>query len=197
MSKSFGNNRGSTDKDFNMPISVRCCEKLIYVLDSGNNRIKVLTLSGNLVRHISHHGLNETSATAMALLKNDSDSVIQLLCLNWRLKLLSNYKIEFHENNNKESLSTYELKDSFEEPVGLMETFHPEVFIVQDKKKLCLCGLNGVLMYDALDAKLKNECGLKNVTAFVASLTTPSLFVADSSSNHGKQKNFNYDETLL
>ena len=58
MSKSFGNNRGSTDKDFNMPISVRCCEKLIYVLDSGNNRIKVLNLNGNFVRHIFHHGLN-------------------------------------------------------------------------------------------------------------------------------------------
>ena len=50
MSKSFGNNRGSTDKDFNMPISVRCCDKLIYVLDSGNNRIKVLNLNGNFIR---------------------------------------------------------------------------------------------------------------------------------------------------
>jgi hypothetical protein len=185
MSKSFGNNRGSTDKDFNMPISVRCCDKLIYVLDSGNNRIKVLNLNGNFIRHISHHGLNETSATALALLKNDSDSNIQLICLNWRLKLLSNYKIEFHENNNKESLTTYELKDSFEEPIGLMETFHPEIFIVQDKKKLCLCSFSGVLLYDSLDVKLKNDCGLKNVTAFVASLFKPSLYVADSSSNSG------------
>jgi hypothetical protein len=185
MSKSFGNNRGSTDKDFNMPISVRCCDKLIYVLDSGNNRIKVLNLNGNFIRHISHHGLNETSATALTLVKNDSDSNIQLICMNWRLKLLSNYKIEFHENNNKESLTTFELKDSFEEPIGLMETFHPEIFIVQDKKKLCLCSSTGILLYDSLDTKLKSECGLKNITAFVASLSKPSLYVADSSSSAG------------
>ena len=185
MSKSFGNNRGSTDRDFNMPISVRCCQKLIYVLDSGNNRIKVLNLNGNFLRHINHYGLNESSSTALALLQNESESVIQLICLNWRLKLLSNYKIEFHENNNKESLTTYELKDSFEEPVGLMETFHPDVFIIQDKKKLCLCTTTGVLMYESIDLKLKTECGLKNVTAFCASLSKPILYVADSSSNTG------------
>ena len=185
MSKSFGNNRGSTDRDFNMPISVRCCDKLIYVLDSGNNRIKVLNLNGNFLRHINHYGLNESSSTALALLKNEPDSVIQLICLNWRLKLLSSYKIEFHENNNKESLTTYELKDAFEEPVGLVETFHPEMFIIQDKKKLCLCTSTGVLMYDSLDLKLKNECGLKNITAFCASLTRPVVYVADSSPNLG------------
>ena len=51
------------------------------------------------------------------------------------------YNAAFHENNNKESLTTYELKDSFEEPIGLMETFHPEIFIVQDKKKTTLAAV--------------------------------------------------------
>jgi ribosomal protein S27E len=187
LNMSFGNNRGTTDKDFNMPISVRCCGKLIYVLDSGNNRIKVLNLNGVFQRHIVHHGLAETSATALAFatttatppLDND-EPIIELVSLNWRLRLLSNYKIEFHENNNKESLTTHELKDSFDEPVGLMETFHPEIFIIQDKKKLCLCTHDGTLMYDSLDTKLRVECGLKNITSFTADLTSPSLYVADS-----------------
>lgn len=59
-------NKGATDRDFNMPISVRCVDKLIYVLDSGNNRIKILNRNGQFVGNVKHDGLNESSATALA-----------------------------------------------------------------------------------------------------------------------------------
>lgn len=60
-------NKGATDRDFNMPISVRCVDKLIYVLDSGNNRVKILNKSGQFVGNVKHDGLNESSATALVL----------------------------------------------------------------------------------------------------------------------------------
>lgn len=180
IAKGFSMNKGSSDRDFNMPISVRCINQLIYVLDSGNNRIKVLNNQGSFVRHINHQGLNESSSTALAFNFNKINNKICLYTLNWRLKLLSNYEIKLNSSADAESVQNYELKEVFNEPVCLMETFHPQIFIVQDKKSLNICTNTGSILYESLDLKMKNECGIKNITSFCGSTSKKTLFVADS-----------------
>ena len=83
-------NKGGGDRDFNMPISVRCLSKYIFILDSGNNRIKVLSKSGQFVTHLKHEGLADSSATALTLRYNKIEGTFSLLSLNWRLKCMTN-----------------------------------------------------------------------------------------------------------
>jgi hypothetical protein len=104
---SLGANKGTGDRDFNMPISVRCVNKLIFILDSGNNRIKVLNQMGQFIAHMRHEGLAEASATAMAFKRcrpaekggnsgNNSSSNGNAFCLvtlNWRLKCMTTLSI--------------------------------------------------------------------------------------------------------
>jgi hypothetical protein len=84
-------NKGAGDRDFNMPISVRCINKLIFILDSGNNRIKVLNQMGQFITHLKHEGLAESSATAMAFKRQPEKGphAFSLISLNWRLKCMT------------------------------------------------------------------------------------------------------------
>jgi hypothetical protein len=90
-------NKGAGDRDFNMPISVRCINKLIFILDSGNNRIKVLNQMGQFIGHMRHEGLAESSATAMAFRrhpeKGGGSNAFSLITLNWRLKCMTTLSI--------------------------------------------------------------------------------------------------------
>jgi len=177
------NIKGNTERDFNMPISIRCHKQFVYVLDSGNNRIKVLNLQGQFVRHIQHDGLNESSSTALILCMLNSR--INLISLNWRLKLISNYELVFDQSDqftNEFKLNNYELNEGYDQPIGLMETFHPQIYLIQDKKKLNLCTNTGRLMYQSLETKMRNECNIKNLTAFCGSSSSRrTIFVVDSS----------------
>ena len=51
--------KGKLDNDFNMPVSVRSIGEFIYVLDSGNNRIKVLNRNGKLI--VVLHGFDQSA----------------------------------------------------------------------------------------------------------------------------------------
>lgn len=169
------NNKGASDRDFNMPICVRYIDKLIYVLDSGNNRIKIINKNGQFVSNIKHGGLNESSCTALALQRDNKKDY--LLTLNWRLKCLSKYDLSCDTTSNKMQLSTYEIK--LDEPICLMETFHPELFLVQDnKKKLYLCTSNGRIVHESLEVKIKQECGIKNIIALCGHFTERRIIVA-------------------
>jgi hypothetical protein len=176
----FSNNKGSTDRDFNMPISVRCIKNFIYVLDSGNSRIKVLNSNGQFVRHIFHNGLNESSCTGLvtnSLLPSQPSNKANLFTINWRLKLLSQLEMNDNENLFQDS---HELIEQFEEPIGLAETYHPNLFILQDRKKLNLCSKTGLVLSEALENKMKLECGIKNITSYCGNLLKRRLFVADA-----------------
>ncbi len=183
-SRGIVSSKGISDKDFNMPISVRCLDEFIYVLDSGNNRIKLLNKNGQFVKHIRHRGLDDSSCTAMAAIKLNSTN--HLFTINWRSKLLCRYEL----NNNKinyeapETLTAHELADPLvQEPIGLAETFSPNLFIIQDKKKLHLCSNTGKIVYESLEVKIKNESNLKNITAFCGHPIRKRLFIADSTGN--------------
>ncbi|XP_070207509.1 tripartite motif-containing protein 2-like isoform X2 [Littorina saxatilis] len=80
----FGS-RGSGRDNFSQP--VRICvgsDDAIYVLDTGNSRIKVLSQAGDCVRTIGPDGLENQSATGMALMPDGNLAVV-----NWRTRLVS------------------------------------------------------------------------------------------------------------
>ena len=199
-SKGIVTNKGSSDRDFNMPISVRCLNGIICVLDSGNNRIKLLNKQGQFMRHIQHSGLTETSCTALISL-HTSRLKYKLFTINWRSKLLSDYDLNFLEPNRigdflidqNDCLTEYELPAPLQEPVGLMETSEPHLFIIQDKKKLHLCTSTGRLVYESLEAKMRTECNVKNITAFCGHAAKFRLFVADLSNTAATIYEFDLD----
>lgn len=193
------NNKGSGDREFNMPISVRCLayqsskqlgppRQIVFILDSGNNRIKVLTRNGQFLGHLRHVGLSESSATALAI-RSTSPSSFTLVSLNWRLKCITSQRIDSLEEalatqpNQQPVLSNSITRHDIdlEEPIQLMETFHPDLYIVQDnKKKIYLCTESGVVLCSNLEAKLKQELGIKNLSAFCGHTRQMRLFVAES-----------------
>lgn len=153
--KAIASSKGNSDRDFNMPICVRFFKGVIYVLDSGNNRLKLLNEQGQFLRHISHIGLNDMGCTALVTLQQ-SISKFSLLTINWRSKLLCDYELSFNKDleidDSKCLFTKYDLENSIlEEPVSLMETASPLLFIVQDRKKLHLCLKNGQIVYESLE----------------------------------------------
>ena len=165
-------NKGNAERDLNMPISVRCHSGHIYILDSGNNRVKVLNKNGQFVRHIKHQGISDTSCTGLAI-TNINQVSHRLHTINWRSKLFSDYEI----STDEEKLNTYEL--NMQEPIGLSETCSPKLFLIQDKKKLNLISNTGTVIIESLEVKLKNECNIKNISSFCGHLNKRRFFLAD------------------
>ena len=166
------NNKGSNDRDFNMPISVRCLSNKIYILDSGNNRITILDNQGQYIGNLKHDCLAQSSSTALVISNSN------LITMNWRLKKLSNIALE-------EGSKIKNFNIGLDEPINLMETLHPELLIVQDNnKKLYLCTIRGEIVFESLEAKIKGECGLKNITSFCTSFNDMVIFVAEGSNSN-------------
>ena len=169
-------NKGTGDRDFNMPICVRCVDKLIYILDSGNDRIKILNKNGQFVGNIKYEWLNGSSSTALALHVKNSN--VSLITLNWRLKSMSKYNLE---TKTAESFTLAEL----DEPIAISETFHPDLYIVQDnKRKLYLCTSFGSVLYDSLEARLKSACNIKSVVCFCGDPFERRIFLAGITANN-------------
>ncbi|KFM68231.1 Tripartite motif-containing protein 2, partial [Stegodyphus mimosarum] len=82
--------RGSGDLHFLQPVGLvaSSCGKL-FVLDTGNSRIKVLTKDFKFLGHISDAGMEDRSGTGIALsLKNT------LFIVNWRTKFITEVDFE-------------------------------------------------------------------------------------------------------
>lgn len=61
----------------------------------------------------------------------------------------------------------------------MMETFHPDLILVQDnKKRLYLCTSSGRVVFESLEAKIKQECGIKNILSFCGHSKERKIFVA-------------------
>ena len=180
--------KGSGDRDFNMPIGVRCVNNLIYVLDSGNSRLKLLTLAGHFVRHVRHEGLADSACTGLAVAPNAR----RLLTLNWRSKLLSTLELDDTSTpqppppppptTTATPIVRHHKLEHFDEPISVLETWHASIVLIQDRKRLHLCAAHdGSLLHDeSLEKKMRLECGVKSVSAVCSRLDKARLFVADA-----------------
>lgn len=82
--KSFGSH-GSGKDGFLQPVAVAVDRdtEMIYVLDTGNSRIKVLNKDLEFVKHIDNEGLEGRSCTGIDVCKNG------LVVVNWRTKTIT------------------------------------------------------------------------------------------------------------
>lgn len=76
----FYGTRGSGKDEFMQPVSVAVDEvdQVIYVLDTGNSRIKVLNSDFEFIKHITNDGLNGRSCTGTILLESLLNSNFKL-----------------------------------------------------------------------------------------------------------------------
>uniref|UniRef100_A0A0B7A9T4 RING-type domain-containing protein n=1 Tax=Arion vulgaris TaxID=1028688 RepID=A0A0B7A9T4_9EUPU len=77
--------RGNTSDHFNQPTRIASGpEDTIYILDTGNCRIKVLGKDGSVMQHLGPTGVEYQSATGLCVLSNGHLAVV-----NWRTKFVS------------------------------------------------------------------------------------------------------------
>lgn len=80
----FGS-KGSGEDQLNQPTRLATGpEDTVYVLDTGNSRIKVMGKDGSVLRHLGPAGVENQSSTGMAVMPNGHIAVI-----NWRTKFVS------------------------------------------------------------------------------------------------------------
>lgn len=103
--------RGCRDRQLTQPVGVATCsiqqEGLVLVSDTGNSRIVVMTAELELLKYIEGHGLEDRSATGLAVTPCDT-----LLVINWRSKKVSQI------NFDGELLSQF-THNLFEEPIDI------------------------------------------------------------------------------
>lgn len=82
--------RGSGDLHFLQPVGIAIANNGdLFILDTGNSRIKVLNKDFELIRHISNVGMEERSGTGIALSAKNT-----LFIANWRTKLITEVDTE-------------------------------------------------------------------------------------------------------
>lgn len=170
------NGKGSEDLLFNMPISVCFHDNLVYVLDSGNNRLKILNHDGKFKRNIENIGLDESGCTSLCI----DNYKKKLIGVNWRLKMFTKFDL-----TNIDRIENIPIDKPLEEPIALTATFENDKFLVLDSKKLHLCDSNGRVLIEHIDEKLKKLNIIKNINAFCCSTDSSNkkVYIADSSSN--------------
>ena len=80
--------RGSGENEFLQPVAVAIDKHFIYVLDTGNCRIKVLDLNLNFIRHITNSCLEGRSVTGMAISNSG------LVVINWRTRFVTEMTLQ-------------------------------------------------------------------------------------------------------
>lgn len=160
----FGN-RGCGKEEFMQPVSVAIDEVdgKIYVLDTGNSRIKVLSADLEFVRHITNDGLNGRSCTGIAISNNG------IVVVNWRTKTVT----EMSTSGTTINTFTY---NAFQEPIDVACDKSYGHFLVADN------GMSCVFVFDS-DGKILFQVGKKGIFNFISSVTVGQageIIVADT-----------------
>lgn len=78
--------RSTKDDGFMQPLRTVCngADGNLYILDTGNSRVKVMDNRGNFLRHIGPHGFENQSGMGIALTPDN-----ELAVVNWRTKTVT------------------------------------------------------------------------------------------------------------
>ncbi|CAH0554867.1 unnamed protein product [Brassicogethes aeneus] len=157
--------RGSGKDEFMQPVAVAVDEKdnSVYVLDTGNSRIKVLNEDMEFVKHITNDGLLGRSCTGIAI-SNDG-----LVVVNWRTKFITEM------TTDGETLKSFTY-NAFQEPIDLaVDKSYGHVLVADN-------GMSCVFVFDA-EGKILFKVGKKGTFNLISSVTVGPLgeiVVADS-----------------
>lgn len=111
---------GSGSTNFKQPVSIGFCDNHIYVLDTGNSRVKVLDENLRLEQLITGHGLEQHSTTGMALANNGN-----LILINWRTKLVTERTLEG-------TIVKQFTSPEFVEPISVAVNSHNEIIVADN-----------------------------------------------------------------
>lgn len=134
--------RGSGDSNFLQPVAVVCDrDDQVYVLDTGNSRIKMLDSQLEFVKHIEGAGLENRGA--IGLCTNGSRN---LYIVNWRTKMVT----EISTNGELIKQITH---SELVEPIGIAVTSKGDMIIADN-------GTTSIVMLDS-NGKLLRKVGKK------------------------------------
>ena len=156
---------GSGKDEFIQPVAVTVDESdnSVYVLDTGNSRIKVLNEELEFVKHITNEGLLGRSCTGITLSSNG------LIVVNWRNKTITEM------TRDGETIKTFTY-NAFQEPIDVAVDKNYGHILVADN------GMNCVFVFDA-DGKILFQVGKKGTFSQISSVTVgpnSEIVVADS-----------------
>ena len=119
--------RGTGAMEFVQPVAIAADPETnrLFVLDTGNSRIKVLEPNGSLVGHIGSHGMESHSSTGLAL-----SPAATIVVVNWRTKHVT----ELAQTGDVIFKFTC---DAFVEPISVAVNSQREI-IVADNGAGCL-----------------------------------------------------------
>lgn len=104
-------------------------EELVYVLDTGNSRIKVLSAQLEFVKHVTNEALLGRSCTGLAV------SARGLVVVNWRSKAVTEI------TTDGETLRSF-THHAFQEPIDVaVEKSYGHILVADN-------GVSGVLVFD-------------------------------------------------
>ncbi|XP_034946165.1 tripartite motif-containing protein 2-like [Chelonus insularis] len=161
--KSYGK-RGHGKDEFLQPVAVAVDDdNMIYVVDSGNSRIKVLDSDMEFQRHIINEGLEGRSCTGIAI----SDQ--GLVVVNWRTRTITEM------STFGDTIRSF-THNTFQEPIDVAVDRSYGHILVADNGQSC------VFVFDS-DGKVLFQVGKKGMFKLISSVTVGpagEILVADS-----------------
>ncbi|EEB19175.1 RING finger-containing protein, putative [Pediculus humanus corporis] len=163
--------RGCGKDEFLQPVAIAVDKdtQYIYVVDTGNSRIKILNKDLEFIRHIYNEGLEGRSCTGIDVCKN------YICIVNWRTKTVTTM------NHDGITMSKFSY-DEFQEPIDISIDSEYGHYLIADS------GLSCVFVFDSLGKLLfqvgkkgngKNECF--NLISSICVGPNSSIIVADTS----------------
>jgi len=134
---SFGS-RGTKEKGFSQPCNVAVDRRnSVYVIDTGNSRVKKLTPNLDYVGHVTNEGLAGRSVTGICMGSSDDS----LMVINWRSKTVTEISLDGH------TIGSFTHED-FREPIDLAIDQDGQVLVADN-------GVGAVLVFESSGKLLK------------------------------------------
>ncbi|KAL1138222.1 hypothetical protein AAG570_009913 [Ranatra chinensis] len=164
--------RGSGKDQFLQPVAVAYdgTTNTVYVVDTGNCRVKMLTPDLALVRHIENDSLQERSCTGIACYTGEEN---WLVAINWRTRLVTRF------TTKGETLSAFTYS-GFEEPIDVAVDSTYGHILVADNGPSCVFVFDteGKFLFQV--GKKGSRKGCFNLISSVAVGPKSEIVVSDS-----------------
>ncbi|XP_034177823.1 tripartite motif-containing protein 2 isoform X1 [Osmia lignaria lignaria] len=156
--------RGNGKDEFHQPVAVAVDDDgMIYILDTGNSRIKVLNCDLEFQRHINNEGLEGRSCTGIGISQQG------LVVVNWRTRKVTEM------SSLGDTIKSFS-HNAFQEPIDVAVDRSYGHILVADIGQSC------VFVFDS-DGKILFQVGKRSTFKLISSITVGpngEIVVADS-----------------
>ncbi|XP_015186247.1 PREDICTED: tripartite motif-containing protein 2-like isoform X1 [Polistes dominula] len=156
--------RGNAENEFHQPVGVAIDDnRNVYILDTGNSRIKVLDSDLEFQRHIINEGLEGRSCTGIAISQQG------LVVVNWRTRRITEM------STLGDTIRSFS-HNTFQEPIDIAVDRSYGHILVADNGQSC------VFVFDS-DGKILFQVGKRGTFKLINSVTVGpagEILVADS-----------------